>query len=338
MTLKDKEKLERLKKTFELNGRLTVLYAEYLERFPQIINKEMMSALCGEGDISPEEGFAAILSEIFCLDAEVSQDDKRIIREYLPRSVRVLDAERYKKNPYYNTVKIENVTDGDWELRMEKYPAYRGVICHDMIINEDFSEIPPLGFFTEDFEFPAVLEGGNEWMTLTPVDVDTCDFAIEAARGKVLTFGLGLGYFAFMAARKPEVESVTVVELSENVISLFEKYIRPSLPCKEKIRIVNKDAFKYAEEDMKREAFDYAFVDIWRDASDGTPIYEKMKDLEELSPSTRFDYWIENFLISRRRAICFSEILDKYENNCLQITYEEIEKELNSLGTPLKYN
>ena len=94
-----------------------------------------------------------------------------------------------------------------------------------MVIGNDFSEYAPLGFFTERFDFPAVLENGNEWMTLTPVDMDTCVEAIEKSRGKVVTFGLGLGYFAYMAAMKENVESVTVVELSDDVIRLFKKHI-----------------------------------------------------------------------------------------------------------------
>ena len=339
MTLKDKEKVLRLKRVFELNGRLTVLFAAYLENFPKIITEEMIKGLCEGTDFTYEEAFSAILCEVLGLDGDESADDRRLIREYLPRAVKRLDAEKYKSNPYYKTVKIENITDGDWELRKECYPAFRGVICHDMIIDDDFTEVPPLGFFTEDFEFPAVLEGGNEWMTLTPVDIDTCDLAIESAHGKVVTFGLGLGYYAFMAAMKPEVSSVTVVERSERVISLFERYIRPQIPCADKIRIVCKDAFEYAEFDMPRERFDYAFVDIWRDASDGTPIYEKMKSLESLSRGTKFDYWIENFLISRRRALRFGEILDDLDVGRLDKDkgYAEIEAELLSLGTPIKY-
>lgn len=338
MDIRDSERLARLKKTFELNGKLTVLYASYLERFPEFITAEMMDCLCGDGEISREYGFSALLTEAFCLDPDTDRDDKRLVREYLPRSVRVLDAQRYRNNLYYKTVKAANVKEGSWEIRTEVYPAYRGVICHDMIINEDFSEIPPLGFFTEDFEFIAVLEDGNEWMTLTPVDLDTCDFAIEAAHGKVVTFGLGLGYYAFMAAMKPEVESVTVVEISDKVISLFEKYLKPHFPCKDKIKVVCSDAFAYMKDSMPKENFDYAFVDIWRDASDGTPIYEKMKELEALSPNTEFSYWIENFLISRRRALRFSEILDSIEDNECEMSYGEIENELKGLGTPVRYD
>ena len=311
MNFKDLDKLSHIEKTFELNFKITRLYRTYLELFPTLITKEMIQTLTEDGAISAAEAFRAILCEAFGIDVDASADDRRLIRSYLTRSVRRLEPERYTNNPYYKNIKIPTVKEGNWEFKNECYPAYRGVICNDMIIDEDFTEVPPLGFFEEDFYFPAVLEGGNEWMTLTPVDLDTSDDAIAAARGKVVTFGLGLGYFAYMASEKQEVESVTVVELSEKVTELFKKHILPQFPHKDKIKIVNSDAFLYSERVMPRENFDFAFVDTWRDASAGAPMYKKMKALEHLSPTTEFSYWIESFLVSRIRAEKFVEEREK---------------------------
>jgi hypothetical protein len=196
-----------------------------------------------------------------------------------------------------------------------------------MIIRDDFTEIPPLGFFKEEFEFPAVLEDGNEWMTLTPVDLDTSDEAIEKAHGRVVTFGLGLGYYTYMVSEKAEVESVTVVEKNPDVIALFNEYVLPQFARPEKVRIVNADAFEYVEREMPEEKFDVAFVDTWRDASDGAPMYERMKKLESLSPDTEFIYWIENFLISRLRAIRFAEIEKKLDSG-EDMSYLEITESL----------
>ena len=322
----DREKLKRLEKTFELNFRLTRLYANYLEHYNEIINREMIDALCGDGEIEVKDGLVAILCQIFGLDIDGTQDERTLIRSYITPSVRVMDADRYRNNPYYVNVKIPEVKKGRWELKKEKYPAYRGVIASDIIF-DGFREIPPLGFFKEDFEFPAVLEDGNEWMTLTPVDLDTSDEAIERAHGKVVTFGLGLGYYAYMVSRKESVESITVVEKSEDVIALFKEFILPQFSHPEKVKIVNADAFEYAEHTMPAEGFDVAFVDTWRDASDGAPMYERMKALEHLSSSTEFLYWIENFLISRLRALRFADIMDKLDSG-EEMEYAQIVKEL----------
>jgi hypothetical protein len=289
----DKIKLERISSTFENNFRVTRLYAQLLERYPEIITKEMVDTLTSDGSLTKKDAIVGLLSEIFALDFE-KKEDRRLIMDYLTPSVRILDKTKYENNPYYKNIKLDNLKDGSWEIKIEEYKPYQAVICDDMIINEDFSEVPPLGFFTESFSFPAILENGNEWMTLTPVDLDTCEEAIAAARGKVVTFGLGLGYYTYMVAQKEDVESVTVVELSADVIKLFKTYILPKMENGHKIRIVNADAFEYAENVMPGENFDLAFVDTWRDASDGAPMYERMRALEKYSENTRFLYWIEN--------------------------------------------
>ena len=315
MRQEDKQRYERLVHTFEMNFKITKMYALYLERFPELITAQMVATLTEDGFLTREEAIVAIISEAFGIDMDKSEEDKELIRAYLTPSVRMLDPRRYTENPYYKNIKISTIKEGNWEYRDEVYPAYRAVIAHDMILEDGWREVPPLGFFPEEFRFPAVLEDDNEWMTLTPVDLDTSDEAIEAARGKVITFGLGLGYYAYMCQRKPEVESITVVERSPDVIRLFKKYILPQFEHPEKVRIIEEDAFVYAEERMPSEGYDLAFVDTWRDASDGYPMYERMKPLEKLSPNTKFMYWIENFLISRGRAIRFAEEIDKIESS-----------------------
>ncbi len=330
MIYTDKEKLKELRHTFDLNYKVTELYALLLERFPEIITKDMIDELTSDGDISKKEALVAILCEAFGLDDANGGDDRRLIRDYIRPSVNLLDARKYENNKYYKNIKIDNVKDGTWELKKETYAPYRAFISGDMIINGDFSEIPPLAFFDTGFTFPAVLEDGNEWMTLTPVDLDTCDEAIERAHGKVITFGLGLGYYTYMVSEKENVESITVIEKSDAVIRLFNKYILPQFGHKEKVRIIRRDAFEYAEKEMPSEEYDYAFVDIWRDASDGTPIYERMKPLEKLSPNTEFSYWIENFLISHSRSLKFEELYKKVKNEeeDAPLTYNEFIKRL----------
>ena len=182
-----------------------------------------------------------------------------------------------------------------------------------------------------------MLEDGNEWMTLTPVDLDTSEEAIEGAHGKVITFGLGLGYYAYMVSEKDNVDSITVIEKSENAIRLFEKYILPYFSHPEKVRVINSDAFEYAEREMPNEEYDFAFVDTWRDASDGAPMYERMKKLEGLNPKTEFSYWIENFLISRLRAFRFEELYEAVVsgNPDAPQTYEEFTERLTDNGCNL---
>lgn len=317
----DRIKFERLIKTVRRNFQITYWYKEYLERFPTFITKEIIDTLTEDGEISVESAIAAMLGQAFRLEFD-NDDDRRFIMDYITPSIRLLDRKKYEDNPYYKNIRLDNIKNGSWEIRWEEYEPYQAVICDDIIIKEDFSEIPPLGYFPEGFRFPAILEGGNEWMTLTPVDLDTCEDAIAAAHGKVLTFGLGLGYYAYMASEKEEVESVTVVELSEEVIELFNTYILPQMPNRHKIKIVHMDAIEYAKNIMPSENFDLVFADTWRDASDGAPMYERLKPFEKLCPSTKFMYWVENFLRSNIRSLKFGQMIADYEDGELEVDYE----------------
>ena len=83
-------------------------------------------------------------------------------------------------------------------------------------------------------------------MLITPNEINTMQPVIDNVSGNVVTFGLGLGYFAYMCSIKNNVNGITIVEKDKNVIELFEKYILPQFEYKDKIKIVNSDAFDFA--------------------------------------------------------------------------------------------
>ena len=135
-------------------------------------------------------------------------------------------------------------------------------------------------------------------MTVTPMEINTIRPAVERAHGKVLAYGLGLGYFAYMAAAKDDVDSVTVIELNKDIIELFVTHILPQFgDAAKKITIVNADAFDYAEKEMGEGRFDFVFTDLWHDVSDGEEMYYRMKAYESLSPQSEFMYWIEKSIL-----------------------------------------
>ena len=79
----EKLKIERLFDTFADNFRLTQLYAAYLGQFPEIITEELIGSVCEGGRISKTDAIAAILSELFALDTDNNEDDKRFFRNYI---------------------------------------------------------------------------------------------------------------------------------------------------------------------------------------------------------------------------------------------------------------
>ncbi|MFS0823148.1 hypothetical protein [Bacillus sp. 1P02SD] len=121
--------------------------------------------------------------------------------------------------------------------------------------------------------------------------------AVEKASGNVLTYGLGLGYYAYMVSEKPNVESVTIVDSNEDVIDLFQTYILPQFTNAKKIKIIKEDAFEYARERMPKGNYDFVFTDLWHDVSDGIDMYVEMKKYEKTCPTTEFSYWIEKSIL-----------------------------------------
>jgi hypothetical protein len=186
---------------------------------------------------------------------------------------------------------------GHSELKYDKYKPFEGFVCNDIIETKEGRQIPQIGFFESEFKFPAILENDRIWMTITPNEIETMKEAVDQAFGNVLTFGLGLGYYPYMISEKENVESITIVEINEDVIQLFTQYVLPQFKHAEKIKIIKTDAFEYAQKHLSNGQFDFVFTDLWHDVSDGIDMYLKMKKYERLSPKTIFMYWIEKSIL-----------------------------------------
>ena len=99
-------------------------------------------------------------------------------------------------------------------------------------------------------------------MSNTPMEIRTNRAFIYRAKGKVLINGLGLGMVLSAILKKPEIESVTVVEASEDVIKL----VGPSFCDDSRVTIVHACAFEYQPE--QGTFFDAVWHDIWDEISD----------------------------------------------------------------------
>ncbi len=280
--------------TRHANARLLRQLSLYLNLMPDAIDGSMVDEIAlGMPKEQKEYAYAVLLATYCGLDTEYSASDKALFHERFTRMVHMQNVKSYTSDPFYKNIKIPETVYGDWELKQEKFKAYEAFLIDESDILNDGSLIPKIGFFEEEFIFPAVLQNGREWMTITPHEINSTLSAVNKSRGKVATYGLGLGYFAYMAAIKENVSSVTVIEKDRTVIDLFEKFILPQFPDKNKIKIVCADAFEYAEKSAPNEKFDFVFADTWHDPSDGIEMYEKFKSLEHLCPETEFSYWIE---------------------------------------------
>lgn len=276
----------------EDNYKVFALLSNYLNKAPDFVDGEEINEIVQYG-VSYEHAFAVILAAAFGMDIVDKMDDKNLFNNYFNGMFFKLDEKEYYENPYYKNIKIPTLKIGNSELKYEKYKPFEGFVCNDIVKTKEGRQIPQIGFFETEFEYPAILENERIWMTVTPNEIETMKEPIEQAFGNVLTYGLGLGYYTYMISEKENVDSITVVEMNEDVINLFQTYILPQFKNHQKIKIIKANAFEYAQKSMAHGQFDFVFTDLWHDVSDGIDMYLKMKLFEKRCPNTIFTYWIE---------------------------------------------
>ena len=274
------------------NERLLNLLSIYLNEFPTAVTGEDIAALA-EFDIPVEEAFALTLAGLFELDVADNPADRQFYDLYFPHMFHRCRAEDFAADPYLQNISFPTEAFGNARFEMARYEAFEGFVSDDFSRLPDGRIIPHIGFFEQPYAYPTVMEDGRIWMSVTPQEINTVRPAIEGARGHVLTFGLGLGYFAYMAARKPEVQSVTIVDSNESIIEVFRREILPQFERASIVDIVCDDAFDFAEKRLAGLDLDFIYTDIWHDVGDGFDLYSMMKEYEFVKPEAEWQYWIE---------------------------------------------
>ena len=308
LSISEKKQYAAWQETMACNAAFFRAVARYLNDFPRLVTPALIRELTGECQVSEQEAFCAVLCAALDIDEERSAREACLAREYMPRAVRALDPAIYRADPYFQNIRVPHKTVGEWKFTRETYAPYEGFVCGSLLTDSGFRAIPPIGYFTEEFSFPAVMQNGVEWMAIKPNEIETMRAPIAAAHGRVLAMGLGLGYYAYMTSRKPQVSHVTVVERDPAVIRLFREELLPQFEQGSKIEIICADALDFAEKALPSGGYDTVFADLWHDAGDGLPLYARLRGIEERNASPRFDYWIEDMLLSHLRSMVFAEI------------------------------
>lgn len=275
------------------NERILTLMSEYLCFTPTAIQPADVASLAEDCGITPNEAFMALLAAHCGLDT-AAPDDARLYRGWFPQMIRQHFPNTYRDDAYFQTVRPETALSGRIDLVYETVQPMELFVADDFRTDAQGRIFPQLGWFAEPFSFPAIREDGRVWMTVTPNEINTIQPAVRESRGKVLTYGLGLGYYAFHALLRQDVTSVTVVEKNPQVIDVFRRLLLPFFPRQNDLRIIEADAFEYAANRMPAEGYDTVFTDLWHDVADGLPMYRQMKSLE--TPGPRYLYWIEKTL------------------------------------------
>ena len=134
-------------------------------------------------------------------------------------------------------------------------------------------------------EYTQLKRGGCLVMSDVPAEIRDHMSMYYRAKGNVLIAGLGLGWITLAVASKPEVKSITVVELSPDVISLVGPTIEKQI--KQDFKIVQADINEFKP--ARGSRFDAVWLDIWNDICS-----DNLKGMKQLKRRfKRISDWVE---------------------------------------------
>ena len=263
---------------------------------------KIMMMLMVEGMIAPYIGNDARMFDFFM--------------NSLLNECRVFDVSEIQDNPYVKDIDFKDRRSGDFEFRYHSFMPYE-LDIYDIpkkIIEYDV-DIPRISCFTEKVEYPVIFQNSikSTWMSVSPNEINTMKQPIRNAKGKVLTLGCGMGYFAYMASLKADVESITIVEREKSVIDLFTSFILPQFKTKDKITVIKDDAIEYMM-NLEDGLYDYCFADIWIGVMDFEP-YIKTKEVCKRFRKMKMEYWIEDAFGILLSSHIYIEMLKAFSKN-----------------------
>lgn len=300
LTPADLTRLQHLIDVKDTNIQVADMYLYYLLEQPLSINpttrKEKYQSIKDD-----KVAFYRALMDVLGIDPLLDENQK-LAQVYFYDGICKLDPKPFIANPYYQAIRPLVKKQGKWSFRYLTYQAYQGFAYDDIKVDSvDYRELSPIGFFVAPYDYLTIYEKNTLWMSLIPHEIKTMEEPLTKMKGDIVVLGLGLGYFSYMAALKEEVTSITIVEKDPDVITLFKENLLPLFEHKNKITIVQEDAFMFLQRTQQK--FDTAFCDIWLGANDGLLPYLRLKKLEKKHPATLFTYWLEPSLLAYFRRL-----------------------------------
>ena len=188
---------------------------------------------------------------------------------------------------------VKRHIEEDKQLDMNGIFGYQSVYfcCPDNAINVLY-----------DGDKDPASDPGGVWMSDSPYEYyGMAQLAARARPGKVLVGGLGLGILANMLANREDIDGVTVVELSDEVIHMVKPHLHP------KVKVVHGD-FLGEMSKLERQGiqFDTVVSDIYKSCGpeEDDLFIDTNMAMEENFPDAEILHW------------CFQE---RYENELLMI-------------------
>jgi hypothetical protein len=147
---------------------------------------------------------------------------------------------------------------------------------------------------------PVLLRDGETWMSISPLEIESEEIGIRAARGHVLILGLGLGWAAAATAALAGVTRVTIVERDSEVIALHKAldiFSQLEPQAKAKLEIIEADAFDY----VPGQEVDMMIPDIWQPLVGGDRVAEVGRMQSNVGARAVY-FWGQELEIARHAA------------------------------------
>ncbi len=262
-----------------------------------------------------------------------NEEDNYFYETRIKPAIHKLKVKDYENDYYRQHIHPQQFISKNYQLTYLNIKPYQALPFDDIKIDENFKEISQIGYFTDSFSYLAVNKDDVTWMSTDPNEINTMKPSIDRAHGNVLACGLGLGYFPIMCAVKENVNSVTIVEKDSIIIEIFKKHILPLFEFKDKINIIQEDAFNFVRKDLSK--YDYLFIDIWHNPEDGLPLYLKFQRILK-NKTIEVDYWLEKSILAMLRR-CLLTIVEESLLGYSDKNYKEAKNEYDQIINDLYF-
>jgi hypothetical protein len=205
-----------------------------------------------------------------------------------------LSADAWEKTPYHSHIDLTRITSHHFTFEKDLVRG-RELFNADAIQKDperELNDYMKLRAMDRDFEAVYLYQDEKDWMLDAPSEAFTNDPYAEKAHGRVLTLGLGIGYFLYMCTLNPQVREITVIERSPDVIDMFCRDILPQFHTPLPIHFIAADAFACWQDEQLKQ-YDYIYADIWQSSDDGLACITRL--LQQFNPPyEKTDFWIED--------------------------------------------
>lgn len=247
---------------------------------------------------------------------------------YLNKNLRYKDGNRYVDNVYLNLLIQLKKENSSLPYSLDYIKPYEIFLSGDSYLQTDSNLYYIfLGFSNKEITYPIFSFSNHRKQMLLPRVIDSTYLQLKIIKGKILILGLRDGYFTFMSSLNEKVKEITVVEHDQEIINFFEKYVLPKCENRNKIKIINEDAFNYLD-DVKDHDYDYIFGNIWTNAFTGVTKYLKLKSRLDSYKYTRCMYFMEESIVTELGMSLTNAILSgpesPYCNRLKEYKFESI--------------